>query len=76
MFSELGKVPRVMRRMTAMTPIETVPQATVDGNRLRLIASGKDRLAAILELIDGAQEPLTVHRVMLMRQGLETGMRT
>ena len=41
MFSELGKVPRVMRRMTAMTPIETVPQATVDGNRLLYVGTGQ-----------------------------------
>ncbi len=43
-----------------MTPIRKVPEATIDGNRLRLIASGKERYDSILSLIDGAKETLSL----------------
>jgi len=38
----------------------TAPEATVDGNRLRLIASGTGRREAILALIEGARERLSL----------------
>ena len=36
------------------------PWFTVDGNRLRLLDDGPDRLAALLRLIDGARESLRI----------------
>lgn len=46
--------------MNAMTPIAAAPSAIIDRNRLRLIESGKERLNAIVELIDGAKESLAL----------------
>ena len=46
--------------MTVMTPIRTAPAATVDGNRLQLVAGGAERMAAIIALIDGATERLSL----------------
>lgn len=43
-----------MGQIPYFEPIE----AEVDGHRLRLVISGKDRLALLLELIDGAQSTL------------------
>lgn len=46
--------------MTDMAPIRISPAATIDGNRLQLITTGKERLDALLDLIDGATASLSL----------------
>lgn len=49
-----------MHRMNAETPVNPAPATTIERNRLRLIPTGEGRLAAILELIDGAKKRLSL----------------
>lgn len=46
--------------MTSMAKVSAAPGATVDRNKLRLLPSGRERLAAIVELIDGARSSLSL----------------
>ena len=43
-----------------MTPIRSAPAATVDGNKLQLIPSGRDRMAALLDLIASAERTISL----------------
>jgi len=46
--------------MNAMAPAPKPPSATIDGSHIALIPSGRDRLSAILDLIDGAKTSLNL----------------
>ena len=46
--------------MADANPPKSAPSATVDGNRLTLLADGPERLDALIALIDGASESLRI----------------